>query len=129
MSKRPLQITMAVLGAIPLTTGVLTMLGLGDPLYTSARIPQNALLDSNLRFFGGLWLGIGIAMYWLIPNIEKQTALFRALWLMIFIGGIGRLLSLLFLALPPGPFIAFTLLEVAGAPLFIAWQARVARGA
>jgi hypothetical protein len=128
MSKRPLQITMAVLGAIPLITGILTMLGLGDPLYASAQIPKYALLDSNLRFFGGLWLGIGIGMYWLIPNIEKQTALFRALWLMIFLGGIGRLLSMFFLALPPRPFIAFTLLEVAGAPLAVAWQARVARG-
>jgi len=128
MSKRPLQITMAVLGAIPLITGILTMLGLGDPIYASTQIPQNALLDSNLRFFGGLWLGVGIAVYWLIPNIEKQTALFRAVWLMIFLGGIGRLLSMLFLALPPWPFIAFTLLEVAGAPVFIAWQARVERG-
>jgi len=129
MSKRPLQITMAALGAIPLITGILTMLGLGDPIYASAHIPQNALLDSNLRFFGGLWLGVGIAMYWLIPNIEKQTALFRALWLMIFLGGIGRLLSMLFLALPPWPFIGFTVLEIAGAPLFVTWQTRIARGA
>lgn len=67
-------------------------------------------------------------MYRLIPNIEKQTALFRALWLMIFLGGIGRLLSMFFLTFPPWPFIAFTLLEVAGAPLAVAWQARVARG-
>lgn len=36
MSKRPLQITMAGLGAIPLITGILTMLGLDDPLYASA---------------------------------------------------------------------------------------------
>jgi Domain of unknown function (DUF4345) len=62
MNKRPLQITMAVLGAIPVVTGLLTLLGLSDPIYASAAIPPNALLDSNLRFFGGVWLGLGIGL-------------------------------------------------------------------
>jgi hypothetical protein len=48
---------------------------------------------------------------------------------MIFLGGIGRLLSMIFLGLPPLPFIAFTALEIIGAPFFIWWQARVARTA
>ncbi len=107
MNKRPLQIAMAVLGAVPVLTGILTMLGLGDPIYASAGIPANALLDSNLRFFGGLWLVLGMSVFWLIPRIEKETTLFRALWLMIFVGGIGRLISMLFLGLPPLPFIGF----------------------
>jgi hypothetical protein len=129
MNKRGLQIATAVLGAIPVLTGIITMLGLGDPIYASAGIPANALLDSNLRFFGGVWLGLGIALYWLIPNIEKQTVLFRVLWGMIFLGGIGRLLSMVFLALPPLPFIGFTALEIIGAPFFIVWQARLSRTA
>jgi Domain of unknown function (DUF4345) len=129
MNKRGLQIATAVLGAIPVLTGIITMLGLGDPIYASAGIPANALLDSNLRFFGGVWLGLGIALYWLIPNIEKQTVLFRVLWGMIFLGGIGRLLSMVFLGLPPLPFIGFTALEIIGAPLFIWWQARLSRTA
>jgi len=28
---------------------------------------------------------------------------------------------------PPAPFIAFTVLELAGAPFFIWWQARISR--
>jgi hypothetical protein len=127
MRKRGLQIATAVLGAIPVVTGIITMFGLSDPIYASASIPANALLDSNLRFFGGVWLGLGIALYWLIPNIEKQTVLFRVLWGMIFLGGIGRLLSMVFLGLPPLPFVGFTALEIIGAPLFIFWQARLAQ--
>ncbi|MDD4887610.1 MAG: DUF4345 family protein, partial [Thiomonas sp.] len=50
---------MAVLGLIPVATGIVTMFGLSDPIYASAGIPPNALLDSNLRFFGGLWLVLG----------------------------------------------------------------------
>jgi hypothetical protein len=117
---------MAVLGVIPVATGIVTMLGLGDPIYASAGLPPNALLDSNLRFFGGLWLVLGLSIYWLIPRIERQTALFRVLWLMIFAGGIGRLLSMFLLGLPPIPFIGFTALEILGAPLFIAWQSHIA---
>ena len=125
MNKRPLQIAMAVLGAIPVITGIITMLGIADPIYASAGIPANALLDSNLRFFGGLWLVLGLAIYWLIPRIEQEVAVFRILWLMIFVGGIGRLVSMVFLGLPPWPFIGFTILEIAGAPAFIAWHARL----
>lgn len=125
MNKRNLQIAMALLGAIPVLTGIISMFGLSDPLYASAAIPPNALLDSNLRFFAGVWLGLGLALYWIIPSIEKQTLLFRVLWGMIFLGGIGRLASMLFLAIPPLPFVGFTILEIVGAPFFIWWQARL----
>lgn len=57
---------MILLGAIPVITGVITMFGLADPLYASAHLPRSALLDSNLRFFGGIWLGLGLAAWWLI---------------------------------------------------------------
>ena len=102
------------------------MLGLADPIYATAGLPPHPLLDSNLRFFGGLWLVSGLAMFWLIPRIDSETALFRALWLMIFAGGVGRLLSFILAGSPPWPFVGFTLLELAGAPLFIVWQARLA---
>jgi hypothetical protein len=89
MNKRGLQIAMALLGVIPVLTGIIGMFGLSDPLYASVGIPANAVLDSNLRFFGGVWLGLGLSLYLLIPNIEKQTFSFRVLWGMIFLGGIG----------------------------------------
>ena len=129
MNKRRLQIAMAVLGIIPIATGIVGLFGLSDPIFANSGIPANAILDSNLRFFAGVWLGLGIALYWLIPSIERQTVLFRVLWGMIFIGGIGRLLSIIFLALPPIPFIGFTALEIIGAPFFIWWQAHLGRQA
>jgi hypothetical protein len=127
MTKRGLQIVTALLAVIPVATGLLGLLGVGDPLYVAAGVPPIAVLDSNLRFFGGVWLGLGLALCWLIPRIDEQTVLFRVLWGMIFIGGIGRLLSMVMLAWPPAPFIGFTVLEIVGAPLFILWQARLAK--
>jgi uncharacterized protein YjeT (DUF2065 family) len=127
MNKRGLQIATGLLAAIPVLTGIITMFGLSDPIYAAAKIPANALLDSNLRFFGGVWLGLGLALYWLIPSIERQTVLFRVVWGMIFLGGIGRLLSMVFLDAPPLPFVGFTALEIIGPPFFIWWQARLER--
>jgi Domain of unknown function (DUF4345) len=123
-SIRTLQIATAVLGLIPVVTGVISMMGVTDPIYASANVPRDALLDSNLRFFGGLWLALGLALLWLIPRIDTPTGtiVFRMLWGMIFVGGVGRLLSMLFIGMPPLPFVAFTLLEIVGAPLFILWH-------
>ena len=129
MSKRLLQVTTALLGLVPLLTGIITLLGVGDPLYSAAGIPALPVLDSNLRFFGGVWLGLGIAILWLVPRIETETVLFRAIWSAIFLGGVGRLLSIPLVGTPPIPFVGFTALELIGAPLFIYWQHRVAEAA
>ena len=129
MGKRLLQIATALLGLVPLLTGLITMLGVHDPLYSAAGIPALPVLDSNLRFFGGVWLGLGIAILWLVPRIETETVLFRAIWSAIFLGGVGRLLSIPLVGTPPIPFVGFTALELIGAPLFIYWQHRVAEAA
>ena len=127
MSKRALQIVMGLLAFIPVATGLLGLLGVKDPFYVAAGVPRIVILDSNLRFYSGVWLGLGLALYRMIPSIEKRTIPFRGLWAMIFIGGIGRLLSMLVLARPPFAFVAFTALEIVGAPLFIWWQSRVSK--
>lgn len=126
VNRVPLQVLTGLLGTIPVVTGVLTMMGLSDPIYATAALPPHALLDSNLRFLGGLWLVAGLSLFVLIPHIERETMLFRVLWLMIFVGGIGRLLSMVFIGMPPWPFVGFTLLEILGAPFSIVWQARLA---
>jgi hypothetical protein len=102
MNKLNLQIATGLLGIVPVATGLLGMMGVNNPEYVAA-----------------LW--------WLIPTIERQTVLFRVLWGMIFIGGIGRLLSIIMLGRPPVPFVAFTAIEIVGAPFFIWWQSCVTR--
>lgn len=129
MTKKLLQIVTSVLALIPILTGLLGLLGAADPLYEGSIRPNSALLDSNLRFFSGIWIGLGIAIVWIIPRIEKHTLFFRILWGSIFLGGIGRLLSSLFYMVPPLPFIGLTILELVGAPLFIYWQTKVANSA
>ena len=127
MSRRSLQIVTALLGIVPFATGIIGLFGLDDPLYAVMGLPRNALLDSNLRFLSGVWLGVGLAVFWIVRDIERQTVLFRVLWGMIFLGGVGRALSMIFVGMPPLPFVGFTVLELVGAPLFVLWQSRVAQ--
>lgn len=120
---RALRIVCSVLALIPLVTGAIGLLGTSDPLY--AGTPANVLLDTNLRFFAGVWLAIGIALLWAIRRLDTEAALFRAIWGMIFLGGVGRLISMAALSPPPAPFIGFTVLEIVGAPMILWWHARV----
>jgi hypothetical protein len=127
MSRRALQIVVGLLGIIPLAAGLLGLLaGVEDPRYGGG-VPSLVVLDSNIRFHAGVWFGLGLTLYWLIPTIERQTVLFRALWAMILIGGIGRLVSMAMLGWPPARTVAFAALEIIGAPLFVWWQSRVAK--
>ncbi len=125
MSRLALQIVTGFLGVIPITTGCIGLLGLRDPLYSRCGIP--VALDSNMRFYAGLWLGLGIAMYSILPSIERQTVLFRGFWGAVFIGGLGRIASVVFMGAPPAPFFAVIVLELVGAPVFVLWQRQVAR--
>ncbi|WP_338690678.1 DUF4345 domain-containing protein [Bradyrhizobium sp. 26S5] len=126
MGRRGLQIATGLLALVPILTGIITMLGVSDPLYASSGVPALPVLDSNLRFFGGVWLGLGLALIWLVPRIESESVLYRVVWGGIFLGGVGRLLSIVMVGAPPIPFIGFTALELIGAPLFVYWQHRVA---
>jgi hypothetical protein len=125
MSKRALQITMGTLGLIPVTTGLVGLLGLRDPLYVRFGVVPNVVLDSNLRFFAGVWLGVGVTLFVILRRIERHGPIFRALWAMIFLGGLGRALSIVDAGWPPPPFLGVLALELVGAPLFVLWHRRV----
>jgi hypothetical protein len=125
VSRRALQWVMGVLALIPVATGLIGMLGLRDPLYVAFGVVPNIPLDSNIRFFSGVWLGLGITIFAILRNIERHGIVFRAIWGMIFIGGLGRLVSLFDAGVPPAPFIAFIALELVGAPLMVWWHSRL----
>lgn len=125
MSRKLLQIFTYILALVPTITGVLNMMGIYDPIFKELNLPNSPVLDSDLRFLGGVWLGLGICVLYITHSLEKHVFLYRVLWSMIFIGGIGRLISMFQVGMPPAPFIAFTALEIIGAPVFLYWHARV----
>jgi hypothetical protein len=130
MSRLGLQILTCLVGVATVALGTVQVcFGINSPLYAAANLPQFPILDSNLRFFGGMGLGLGLILLWIIPTIERQGVLFRAVWICALLGGLGRLISAAVVGSPSKLLIAFTVLEVIGAPLFIFWQHRLALSA
>ena len=126
MSRVLLQFTNGVLAILTIgLAGASHLFGIDNPIYSSAELPVLPSLDSNLRFMGGMGLGLGIALLWIIPSIERQTSLYRLIWLCALAGGIGRLFSMTLVGWPPLPLILFTAVELPGVPLLIYWQFRV----
>jgi len=116
-----------LLALIPILTGIVTLLGVQDPIYKAALSSAPPVLDSNLRFFGGLWLALGLMLMWASSDLDQNASLFRFAWFGIFLGGIGRMISIVSVGLPPLPFVFFTILEIVGAPLFLMWHAKLLR--
>jgi hypothetical protein len=126
MSRRLFQI---INGALALLTIVLAgaslALGTSSPIYGSSEMPLNPSLDSNLRFMGGMGLGLGLCLLWTLPSIERRGTVFRVVWLCALLGGVGRLISFAAVGSPPVPLVVFTVIEVPGVPLLIWWQYRI----
>lgn len=127
MNRRALQVVNGLVGLATVGLGTVQLLfGVSSPLYADAHLPRFPVLDSNLRFFGGMGLGLGLVLLWILPSIEKQAALFRAVWICALLGGVGRLISVAAVGSPSHLLAAFTLLEVIGAPVLIYWQHQLA---
>ncbi|WP_324824738.1 DUF4345 domain-containing protein [Sinanaerobacter sp. ZZT-01] len=82
------------------------------------------MLESNFRFYNGLWLGIGIILLWMIPRIDRDKTTLRVIAVCFFCGGIGRLISLLFCGIPSPIDLVYVIIEL-GFPLLTLWQKRI----
>lgn len=89
------------------------------------QLPREPFLDTNLRFYSGLWLGVGVAILATVRRFENHLAMYRLIWAMIFVGGVGRMMSLLTIGTPPFPIVGLMILELWGAPFLAYCQMRM----
>lgn len=117
--KRGLQIFLAVLSLIPFGFGIVNfVLGARFHMPPECVTPR---IDSHIRFQFTWFFGLGLIIWWIIPNIEQHTTLFRIIALTLFIGGIGRLASIYVVGIPDAQIVAATAIELLF-PLLILWQ-------
>jgi len=123
MEKRWLQIAVAVAGLVPVSAGLAGAL-LGPLLLNQV---GDSALDSHFRYLSGLLLGIGLAFWTTIPNIERHGQRFALLTMIVVTGGFCRAIGMLVIG-PPGPIMSLALvMEVAVTPLLYLWRERVGR--
>lgn len=82
--------------------------------------------DSHFRYLSGLLLGIGLCFWSTIPSIETKAGRFRLLTLIVVLGGLGRLVGVLFTGLPSIYMLGGFIMELAVTPALCLWQTRIA---
>lgn len=125
-ARRPLQIAIALMALLPLGAGLAGAIG-GPTLLDEAA--RHRGLDSHARYLSGLLVGIGLAYWATIPDIERRGSIFRVLTMIVLVGGLSRLLGAAITGhatinalWPLAP-------ELVAVPLVYLWQQRVARAA
>ncbi|MEM8745151.1 MAG: DUF4345 domain-containing protein [Actinomycetota bacterium] len=118
--RRVWQAAFLVLALIP-TISSLLMLFVGvERFLEPAQI--DAALDSTYRYLGGVYLGVALVAWWCIPRIEERSEALVAVTGAIFLGGIGRLVSIADFGAPSAATWAFLVIELGA--LFLALALR-----
>lgn len=92
LSTRIVQVSLFLVGAIALFGGTLQMI-LGQPNTT----PR---LDNIHRFMAGVYLSMGMISIWTAWTVRTQSTLIYLIALGVFLGAVGRLVSIAAVGLP-----------------------------
>lgn len=127
--RRLLQAVIALAGFVPVGAGLMgallgsAMTGEGGHPWANGGID----LDSHVRYLSGLLLGIGLAYWEAIPQIERRGQRVRLLTAIVMLGGLMRLIGFLISGVPHAPMLFGVAMELGVTPLVCLWQARIAR--
>lgn len=123
MEKKLLQCAIALACIVPICAGASGVL-LGNHWLST----ENAIdMDSHFRYLSGLLLGIGLCFASLIPRIERHEKAALILTMIVFTGGLARLLSLLETGVPSMPMLLGLGMELVVTPCIYLWIRRIAR--
>jgi len=121
--KLGLQIILFILSLIPLyfaVTGIKDgAIALNDGTAVSAG------LENQFRYLSAFYLILTGLIWYIIPNVENHTGVFRIAILAVFLGGLARLYTYKTVGVPPQEMMGGMFLEL-GAPVLILWQRIVA---
>ena len=121
--RRRLQAAIILASLVPIAAGLAGII-LGPGMIETG---STANLDSHFRYLSGVLLAIGLAFLSLVPRIETQTLRFQLLTLIVFIGGLARLVSLAAIGRPAAAILAGLTMELAIVSLLCLWQRSLSR--
>ena len=115
--------TLGVLGAIPVATGVLGIVG--GPERAPGGAATTPSVDSEYRFVNVFWVAAGILLWWTLRRPAERATITRGILGLAAFGGLPRLLSVARTGLPHPVFRATIVLELGILPLVLLWHRRV----
>ena len=86
----------------------------------------NPTTDGEDRFYAGIFLCYGVALVWCARDVAHNRVYINLLAAAFFIGGIGRLLALIFVGAPHPFYVAMLVVELVLPPLMVLAAHRVA---
>ena len=127
MERRLFQGIVGTLGLIPLIGFAIGMTsGIAYFLPEGAERPVN--LDNQFRYLSGVYTAVTLAIWWTLPRLEERLAPLRIVCAGVFLGGVGRLVSMATYGAPSDrTMVAGVALEMVVVPLLLLWQTRLAR--
>ncbi|MCH0543301.1 DUF4345 domain-containing protein [Streptomyces sp. MUM 203J] len=84
-------------------------------------------LDSNYRFFAGIWCALGVVLLAAARHAGRHVSGVRVVCGAVFLGGLARTVSYLAAGAPHPLFVAGIGVELLVPPLLLLWSARVPR--
>ncbi|MFI8524762.1 DUF4345 domain-containing protein [Promicromonospora sukumoe] len=120
--RRALLVVIAVLGAVPVLSGLLGIV-IGPEALPGGG-PVNATIDSEYRFTNTFWLAAGLLIWWSLRRPDERAAVTRVILAIAALGSIPRLVSVAATGWPHPVFIGALVLELFVVPLVIWWHVR-----
>lgn len=119
---RALTAVIAVLGAVPVASGTLGILG-GTAAVPGNDDPRgNPSLESEYRFVNTFWLAAGLGLWWSVREPTARAGTTRSLLAVAGLGGLPRLLAWKNAGRPHPAFRGALALELVGMPAVLAWH-------
>ena len=117
-----LQGAVALAAAVPVSAGLSAIFGGADLL----GLTGDASGDSHVRYLSGLLLGIGLAFWTMIPDIETYADRFRLLTSVVFVGGCARLFGIAAFGAPEVGVWMAIIMELFVTQILCIWQNQLA---
>lgn len=124
---RALSVLALVTGAVDVLVGLSGQELIGAALVEGYRDP---LLNSQLRYLGAIWFGFGALLWRSVRHIGRNEDVLRGAFVIVFLGGLGRIASVLQFGFPPSTggtvfVIVAIAIEILGMPLLLLWLRRL----
>jgi hypothetical protein len=125
MARRGLQATLTLLGLVALVFGSLSVVFGGGLVLGAGTVSPG--VDSELRYYAAWYAAAGVVALRAARRVETEGGTIRALSAALFLGGCGRVISLVATGTPHPVSLVLMGLEL-GLPLvLVPWQASLGR--